>query len=77
MGTPGSIVGPDVEVEAPRLELKTELVPSTGFILLLHQFARLRREMWSVPCFQPDRIPSTIGSLSCLAVTFTTQQINS
>jgi len=27
--------------------------------------------------FQPDRIPSTIGSLSCLAVTFTTQQINS
>ena len=26
---------------------------------------------------QPDRIPSTIGSLSCLAVTFTTQQINS
>ena len=37
----------------------------------------LRREMWSVPCFQPDRIPSTIGSLSCLAVTFTTQQINS
>ena len=42
-----------------------------------HQTVSLRREMWSVPCFQPDRIPSTIGSLSCLAVTFTTQQINS
>ena len=58
-----------VEPDSGRVMIEKELTSTTSMIP--------EKIRWRLTSFQPDRIPSTIGSLSCLAVTFTTQQINS